>query len=71
MHHQRAVRVKIYYPKISYDETLRNGLREFFVYFSKLRTFKASFKTSSLNEVMGRSQKRGLESETPRLRIRV
>lgn len=32
MHHQRAVRVKIYYPKISYDETLRN-LREFLFIF--------------------------------------
>lgn len=52
MHHQRAVRVKIYYPKISYDETLRNGLREFVFIFSKLSIFKVSFKISYLHEVI-------------------
>lgn len=51
MHHQRAVRVKIYYSKISYGKTLGNELTEFFVYFSKLRTFRVSLKISYLHEV--------------------
>lgn len=43
--------MKIYYSKISYGKTLGNELTEFFVYFSKLRTFRVSLKISYLHEV--------------------